>query len=209
MYILGLDSGATNTTALLVDEELNILGHTESGPGNYYVAGKKSAEQNIKEAINKSIEQSGINRSDKIHAGLGIGNIDTDHDYEIVSELIDGLNFINNKKIVNDSKVAHYALTAGNAGISIVAGTGAIAYGDDGTSESRANGWGWLIGDRGSAFYTARQGLQKAAMAYDGRRPDTILIDRAISHFDLDEFPEIMQCVHEYIDHPKKNLFFF
>lgn len=39
-------------------------------------------------------------------------------------------------------------------------------------------GWGWLIGDEGSASWIALQVLNAASRAYDGRGPKTTLVEK-------------------------------
>src|SRR6185503_12426420 len=41
-------------------------------------------------------------------------------------------------------------------GISVIAGTGSMAYGEYRDRTARAGGWGELIGDEGSAYWIAR-----------------------------------------------------
>ena len=45
-------------------------------------------------------------------------------------------------------------------GISIVAGTGSICYGERGGATARSGGWGELFSDEGSAYWIACRGLE-------------------------------------------------
>jgi N-acetylglucosamine kinase-like BadF-type ATPase len=58
---------------------------------------------------------------------------------------------------------------AGADGIGIVAGTGAIGYGERAGKSARASGWGELFGDEGSAYWVAIQGLNAFSRMSDGR----------------------------------------
>jgi len=72
--------------------------------------------------------------------------------------------------------VAYYAITHGEPGVAVVAGTGSIAYGrNERGDEVRVGGWGQLLGDEGSSVYIARRAFQEACKAYDGRGPATSL----------------------------------
>ena len=56
-------------------------------------------------------------------------------------------------------------------GISIVAGTGSICYGERNGAVARSGGWGELFSDEGSAYWIACRGLNLFSRMSDGRRP--------------------------------------
>jgi N-acetylglucosamine kinase-like BadF-type ATPase len=56
-------------------------------------------------------------------------------------------------------------------GISVIAGTGSMAYGEFANRTARAGGWGELIGDEGSAYWIAREGMNLFSRMSDGRAP--------------------------------------
>lgn len=56
-------------------------------------------------------------------------------------------------------------------GISVIAGTGSMAYGEYAGRTARAGGWGELIGDEGSAYWIAREGMNLFSRMSDGRAP--------------------------------------
>ena len=56
-------------------------------------------------------------------------------------------------------------------GISVIAGTGSMAYGEYAGRAARAGGWGELIGDEGSAYWIAREGMNLFSRMSDGRAP--------------------------------------
>lgn len=204
MYLVGVDTGGTKTRAIVLDQEFQLLGVGTSGPGNYHVAGVDGARNNVDAAIRQALSNAGVDTSERLVGGFGMGTLDTDEDYDVISGFLDDLAYMDDRYIENDVITAYYALTAGDPGIVVVAGTGAMAYGvaDDGT-DSRSSGWGWLIGDEGSGFFAARRGLQAATRSYDGRGEQTVLIDAAVEYFDLNDFENIFGAVYEVLEHPK------
>jgi N-acetylglucosamine kinase-like BadF-type ATPase len=56
-------------------------------------------------------------------------------------------------------------------GISVIAGTGSMAYGEYAGRQARCGGWGELIGDEGSAYWIAREGMNLFSRMSDGREP--------------------------------------
>ena len=204
MYLVGVDTGGTKTKCIILDQEIRLLGSATSGPGNYHVAGVDGARENVETAIRGALDAAGVDSSERLVGGFGMGTLDTAKDHRIITEFLDDISFLDERHVENDVTTAHYAVTAGDSGVTVVAGTGAMAYGigDDGIA-GRSSGWGWLIGDEGSGFDAARRGLQAATRAYDGRGEDTILVDAAQEFFDLEDFENIFDAVYEGLDHPK------
>jgi N-acetylglucosamine kinase-like BadF-type ATPase len=54
-------------------------------------------------------------------------------------------------------------------GISVIAGTGSMAYGEYEGRTARSGGWGEIIGDEGSAYWIAREGMNLFSRMSDGR----------------------------------------
>lgn len=80
--------------------------------------------------------------------------------------------------ITDDVVAAHAgALAAPGTVVSAGTGTSVLAVGLDGTA-ARVDGWGPLIGDRGSAHDIGRAALRAAAAAHDHTGPMTSLSDR-------------------------------
>ncbi|MFB4306075.1 N-acetylglucosamine kinase [Actinomadura sp. GTD37] len=80
--------------------------------------------------------------------------------------------------VVTDIAVAFAAGTSEPKGIVVFSGTGAgAAVINDGTIVQRADGYGWLVGDEGSAVWLGKEAVRAALAAYDGRGSPTLLTD--------------------------------
>ncbi|WP_433328739.1 BadF/BadG/BcrA/BcrD ATPase family protein [Spirillospora sp. CA-294931] len=80
--------------------------------------------------------------------------------------------------VVTDIAVAFAAGTNAPKGIVVFSGTGAgAAVISDGTIVQRADGYGWLVGDEGSAVWLGREAVRAALAAYDGRGSPTLLTE--------------------------------
>jgi N-acetylglucosamine kinase-like BadF-type ATPase len=82
-------------------------------------------------------------------------------------------------------------------GVIVIAGTGAITYGQlaDGRN-ARADGWGYLIGDEGSAYEIGCSALKAIYRALDGRGQLTILSDRILEHFKMSDLREVHRAIY-------------
>ncbi|MDL4814614.1 BadF/BadG/BcrA/BcrD ATPase family protein [Actinomadura sp. OS1-43] len=80
--------------------------------------------------------------------------------------------------VVTDIAVAFAAGTTEPKGIVVFSGTGAgAAVISDGAIVQRADGYGWLVGDEGSAVWLGKEAVRAALAAYDGRGSPTLLTD--------------------------------
>lgn len=198
MKILGVDSGATKTKSIVVDLEYNLVGLGTGGPGNYHYVGVERARENIKETIDKAMADAQVEPEDIPYGGFGVGALDSNGDWEVISGFLEDIGYPKERYITNDVVISHYAVNGAEPGVTVVAGTGSIAYGTDQNGEScRVGGWGWVIGDEGSGAYAAVRGLQEASRAWDGRGESTILTELASEHFDLEVPREVISKVQE------------
>jgi glucosamine kinase len=79
-----------------------------------------------------------------------------------------------------DMVTAHAGALAGEPGVVVAAGTGAVAFGIGGDGRAhRADGLGHLLGDDGSGFAIGRDGVRAALRAREERGPATALLDAA------------------------------
>ncbi|MBM7832861.1 N-acetylglucosamine kinase-like BadF-type ATPase [Agromyces cerinus] len=68
-----------------------------------------------------------------------------------------------------DAVTAHLGALGGGSGAIVALGTGAVALGTDGHEIwRRVDGWGHLLGDRGSGAWIGNRGLRAAIRAHDG-----------------------------------------
>lgn len=204
MYLLGVDTGGTKTRCIVLDEALTLLGTGSGGPGNYHATGPTGARDNIDGAIREALSAAAVDEAATLAAGFGMGGLDTESDRETIESFLADLDYLDTISVENDVAAAHHASFVGEPGVTVVAGTGAMAYGTDAAGDvARSSGWDWLLGDEGSGFDTARRGLQAATRAHDGRADPSLLVDAAIEHFALDRFDELLPVVYEELDHPK------
>jgi N-acetylglucosamine kinase-like BadF-type ATPase len=81
--------------------------------------------------------------------------------------------------VASDMVTAFLGALAGSPGVTLSAGTGAVAFGGDLSGEwRRADGRGDLIGDLGGGAWLGRAGMTAALRASDGRRGGSPLLLR-------------------------------
>ncbi|WP_298129974.1 BadF/BadG/BcrA/BcrD ATPase family protein [Micropruina sp.] len=86
--------------------------------------------------------------------------------------------------------LAHHSTTSylgalGNAqGVVIACDTGVVTLAVGADEVARVDGWGWLAGDSGSAYWIGRNALEAALQGYDGRRQSTVLTEMFADDFE-------------------------
>jgi N-acetylglucosamine kinase-like BadF-type ATPase len=174
-YVIGVDAGGTKTVGLLADESGAILRQARAGGAHLVTEGELGVEKALYEVL------TALDAPAPVAAiCLGIAGVDRSENKELVHGVLARLGFRRSAvRIVND---AHVALVGGapeGIGIVVVAGTGSVAYGVDARGRTaRSGGWGYLLGDEGSAFWLGHAAVRQGIRAVDGRGPETSLYQR-------------------------------
>jgi N-acetylglucosamine kinase-like BadF-type ATPase len=108
-----------------------------------------------------------------------------------LAERLRGLAGVTETVVCSDAVIAHAGALAGGPGITLVAGTGAVAFGIDPSGRAvQVDGWGPQLGDTGSGGWIGLAGLRAALRDQDGRGPATALGQAASLRFgDLSGLP--------------------
>jgi len=196
--ILCVDSGSTKTICAIANEKGKVLGLGSAGPSSHYAVSVEKAKENFRVAIRKAVASAGLNNVVFDVGCFGMTALDTKSDHELISSFITSLNIAKKCVIVIDATIAHYAVTNGEPGIVVIAGTGSIAYGVNERGEvAQSGGREWLVSDEGSAYDIAKKGLTAVIRAYDGRGTDTLLVEMFKKHFGVSTFEGILQKIYE------------
>ncbi len=191
MHVLGIDAGGTRTVCLLADERGTILSEAVGGPANLQAAGELEVEKVLHAMMQQSLQE----RQLPAAICLGMAGVDRAQDVDVVRGIMQRIGSKARVLIVNDALIALVAGVGDAPGVVIVAGTGSIAYGRNGSNESaRAGGWGHVLGDEGSGYWVGRLALRAVLRQAEGRGRPTRLTSRLLQRYRL---PEAQDLVHE------------
>jgi N-acetylglucosamine kinase-like BadF-type ATPase len=96
----------------------------------------------------------------------------------------------------NDAVCGWAGSLACSDGISVVAGTGSICYGERAGVSARCGGWGELFSDEGSAYWIATRGLNLYSRMSDGRAEPGPLHGLMRQHLGIAD--DLDLCAHVY-----------
>ncbi|EEK78917.1 ATPase [Bacillus cereus] len=161
-YMIGVDGGGTKTEAIAFDKDGNELVRATSGFGNILIDFEE-ALFHIMEAIDQC--QKGLLNGYCVCICLGLAGVGGAHTNELTECL--KKKYGTQIEIFNDAIVAHAAALQGKDGILTIGGTGAICLGKKGEVYEYSGGWGHILGDEGSGYWIALQGLKRIANQFD------------------------------------------
>ncbi|MCW5315295.1 ATPase [Nostoc sp. KVJ3] len=209
VYVLGIDGGGSKTVCILMDDLHQVLGRGEAGSSNYQSIGIETTLQSIQSAIHNAVEAARITSNFKIDAiCLGLAGVGRAVDIEVVKGLLEELQ--NNKSlpiswalqsanivICNDALIALVGGIGQPVGIVVAVGTGSIIFGRNHQGDTkRVGGWGYILGDEGSAYKIAIAGMNAALKSYDGREMSTSLIEGFKQHLDLESIEDLIEVIY-------------
>ena len=165
-YYLGIDGGGTKTTCAVGDDS-NLLASATAGPSNIVRVGELQARESLHQSVRQACAAAGVTPEQVARTCVGgsgaarpeLAAIIRRFLAEILPTPID---------VVGDMQIALEAAFDSGPGVVVIAGTGSIAYGRNSRGETaRAGGWGFAVGDEGSAHWIGRAAVSAVLRASD------------------------------------------
>jgi N-acetylglucosamine kinase-like BadF-type ATPase len=188
-YVIGVDGGQTSTTAVIADETGCLLGIGHGGPANHIhePGGVERVQRSLADAIRGAISMADLQNARIAAACLGMTG-GSEQMEAICVPVVPADRVI----FGHDTRIALYSVTFGRPGVVIIAGTGAAAYGvNRSRQETWAGGWGYVLGDEGSAYWIAVRALNACCRASDGLEPPTQLLPLLLRHIEAEDLQHI------------------
>lgn len=194
--IVGIDGGGTRTRAVLADTNGRILGTGQAGTSNPLVHGSAAAQKELDAAVARAFENAQRPRERAAAMCMGLGGAGHAREQQELAAWARG-HLSARVEVVNDGQIVLAAGTPENWGVAVIAGTGSLAWGRNRAGKTaRAGGWGYILGDEGSAYDLARQALRAATQSADGRGEKTELLDAILDFWKLPAPPDLVHQVY-------------
>jgi N-acetylglucosamine kinase-like BadF-type ATPase len=194
---LGVDGGGTKTALVLIDSDGTIRA-THLAPGSYYLTiGLDALGALLLDGINAVLAKAAVRAEELDFAFFGLPAYGED------TALVGPLSDLPSRCLAAGQYLCGNDMICGWAGsllcrdgISIVAGTGSICYGERNGAIARCGGWGELFSDEGSAYWIACRGLNLFSRMSDGRAARGPLYDIVRQRLALTE--DLDLCAHVF-----------
>lgn len=203
IYYIGVDGGGSKTRFLCVDAAGRACGHGLT-MGTYCAQdGIDTVIARLKDGINQCLPADATD----VLMGFGMPAYGENKalDALAVEKIRQALTPIR-VCFANDSVIGWAGALAMLPGISVVGGTGSIAFGRDpkGRAE-RCGGWHEFFSDEGSGYWLGKRLLQLFSQQSDGRREKTLLYDLVRKRMSLEDDYEITGLVSRECVDSRKN----
>lgn len=199
--VIGVDGGQTSTKCALVTCDGHVLAYGR-GSGLVHLAAAGARERHasaLREAFASAWANAGLEPRPVEAIGLGLTGVEDDSpEAALARQIVGGLIAARAIAVHSDAYAALIGAHGGRPGIIAISGTGSHILGMNARGElARAGGWGWLLGDEGSALWIGRSGLMAALHAHDGTGEPTLLEGMMREHFQVKALSDVKRCVYD------------
>ncbi|MGG7078705.1 N-acetylglucosamine kinase [Clostridium sardiniense] len=200
MYYLGIDGGGTKTQFTLVNEKLEVIYSVKRGTSHFKQVGFNGVKEVLQDGLEEIINKSKIDKCDIAWIGIGLagyGNIQKDREalLKVVDRVFKDFKYI----LRNDVEIALAGALNGEDGVVIVSGTGSIALSKIGDKYKRCGGWGYSIGDEGSAYWIGKKIIETFSKEADGRLEKTHIYEIIKEMLALSNDYDLIRYINEDI----------
>lgn len=201
MYFIGIDGGGSATRAVVINESREELGRGAAGPSSHYAVGPAAAATACRIAAVAAIKDArdmhaDFNPAEVAAWGFGLAGVRRESDQELMVAFLDEIcdvPFV----LETDVVAAHAGAFAGDPGIVVSAGTGAITLGADEYGEQfYADGWGPLLGDEGGGYWIGVEALRAICRSLDGRSHPTAMTEPVFKLLGVADGGELVQFIY-------------
>lgn len=192
--LLGMDAGGTSTRAALAADK-DVLARASGGSIKVIRVTPRQAEAHLRSILGDLIAQSGIALERITAACVGIAGSSVPSVNAWVRETL-GPILHSDLEICCDTDIALDAAFLGDAGVLVIAGTGANILGRTRSgAQVNVGGWGPMLGDEGSGYWIGQQALRSALRAYD-RGQSRRLLDALAAQWKADQLGQLVEIAH-------------
>ncbi len=191
-YFFGLDGGGTQSRLAVCDSTGTILKEVYGGTTNLYTGKSEQVALNLK-ALFTQVEQYFPFAGGCIgSAGLG-----REREKVLFRDMLSTLLPTVPVYLCSDGEILLVGGLAGLEGYALISGTGSLALSrsSDG-SLKRAGGYGYLLGDEGSAYWIAHQALMRSLRSLENRDLNTTMLPSLLEGCSLSKAEDLIAYVH-------------
>ncbi|MEP7287534.1 MAG: BadF/BadG/BcrA/BcrD ATPase family protein [Chloroflexota bacterium] len=193
-FVIGVNGGATHTTVVLIDSQLNELNRVEGGPTNQHNIGLEAVCRILEQTITEAAQPVGLANISAIAAALS--GMDHAGDQALFKQQLETTFPGKRISVENDTISALVGAAEQRFGIVTISGTGSNTMGvNEQGQQVRVGGQGYLV-DRGSGYDIAREMLIAIFRAEDKTGPATRLTERVLARLHLKTPDNLMDWLY-------------
>lgn len=201
--LIGVDGGGTYTRAVAVRPD-GIVVAAASGSGiNYNNIGLSTARKNLKTVVDSLLSRCGGTECGRLVVGLSA--LDFPADEETLRRFAGDTFDARTLDLESDAYTALMGVTQGAPGVIAICGTGSmLLLLDENGKQHVSGGWGHALGDVGSSYTMAVEGIRAAINAWEGMSESTALCEAILSFYGVSAPRAIIEKIYTPIPEPGK-----
>lgn len=205
MYYIGIDGGGTKTSLKVFDEQRRCVASTLKPTCHLLQVSSQQAIHILTEGINELLKE--IPVQEKILISIGLAGYGEDKILRDELELVCQRAFTPYEYyLFNDVSIALEGALNGHDGILVVAGTGSIALSKKNEEYARTGGWGYMLGDEGSAYWIVKEIFRHYTLQIDGRAKKTQLVQIVKNRFGLKKEYDLISYVANILKNDRREI---
>ncbi|MCL6547472.1 MAG: hypothetical protein K6T30_01010 [Alicyclobacillus sp.] len=186
---LGVDCGQTHLEAVVMDSSGHVLARGQGGPSHVQGAVMKDVFEEALAGALAFVDSALLAAVTGI--GVGVTGLGIPGKQEAIQVVL-GQRFPGvSVRMEDDAMASHWGATLGEDGVTVLAGTGTVAYGSYRGRRCKLGGFGYLFGDEGGGSWIGLTALRRALQAAEGRAPQTSLVERIAQYFRVDDVRKV------------------
>lgn len=200
MYYIGADCSGLKTSMFLANDNKEIINTITAGPACYGEMGVFTVVDVVSDALVQLLYKINIQTKDCC-AVFSFSYAEHNSALDIQIERLLSVKFAG-FSLVNDSVAAFNAAFSDECGVSVIAATGSIAYGQDGNGNiARCGGYGRFASDEGSGYWLGHEAIRLFYNQCDGRISKSGLYKEMCRHLQIsDEYGMINITERRFAD---------
>ena len=192
--LIGIDGGGTHSTAVAATQNGQVVAIACEDGLNFHNIGVEPVLHRMENMV-LSLCRDAQSPFDTVCVGMSA--LDAPADEHTLSLFARGCFDTQNLDLQSDAYIALMGFTRGDPGMIVICGTGSmLLLSDESGAQHVSGGWGYLLGDAGSGYTLAREGLIAAIDAQEGLASPTPLQAHACAYFGAPTLRQIIDLVY-------------
>ena len=197
-YYMGIDGGGSNLRVVVTDSDLQVVARACRLTANPSSIGRLKSVLMIQSAMREALTEADLQPAQITAAAVGVAGASVVHSRDWLIETVRDVLPTGCIVPSSDHEIALVGAHGKREGVLLLAGTGSVAFGISPQGQQvQVGGWGYLIGDEGSAYWIGREALQSATQAADGRGPETALSSAIIRILNLTTTTDLIGWLYQ------------
>ena len=206
-YIIGIDAGGTKTSFICFDNEGLPIKQVVLPSCHIFQKKEEEIVQTLSAGIRECLADIPNEEMDSVKVSIGMAGFGSDKILQQrITRICQQACYPYECIVTNDAETALLGALNGEDGVLVIVGTGSMALAKHGQSLHRSGGFGYHLGDEGSAYWLVKQLLNIFTKQADGRLPRTTLYDCVMNELKLITPYDIARYVLEVLENDRTKI---